>query len=74
MPNHEPRDIERNRRRASFSRAGMRLGDLLSTCSVGEIQIMGLGDDLIMFACTRRHECVLFSGCSELVPHGGNGI
>lgn len=38
-----------------------KLVDLLSTCSVGEIQIMGLSDDLIMFACTRRHECVLFS-------------
>lgn len=52
----------------------MRLGDLLSTCSVGQIQIMGLGDDFIMFACTRRYECVLFAGCSELAARRGCGI
>lgn len=57
-----------------LGRAGVRLGDLLSTCSVGEMEIMGLGYDLIMFACTGRHECVLFAGCSDIVPHRECGI
>lgn len=35
---------------------------------------MGLGDDMIMFACTRRYECVLFVGCFKLASYGKFGI
>jgi hypothetical protein len=52
----------------------MRLGDLLSTCSVVENTDHGFGGDLIMFACTRRHECVLFVGYSDFAPHRECGI
>lgn len=57
-----------------FGRASMRLGYLLSTCSVEENTDHGFGGDLTMFARTRRHECVLFVGCSDLAPHKECGI
>lgn len=43
MPNHEPRDMERSRRRADFGRAGMRLDDLLSNVFRGGNTDHGFG-------------------------------